>query len=542
MDERLKDLALLLQKGLDAKNPKIVVGSLRFVIYARKSTNKEDNQERSLDDQLNACRDYAQKNNLNVVEELFEAESAYESGIRPVFNQMINDLRANKYDGIIAWDPSRLARNMKEGGEIIDLWDRQIIKSLHFPTMALDDSQMGKMMLGLFFVLAKQYSDSNSLSVTRGMKRSLDEGKYTSKAKHGYLKDRNGYMRPDGENFVLIKKAFEMRLGHHTLPEICDFLNANGYQRFISISKPRQPYQFRPKVLSEMFKDPFYSGVLIYGDQVYVLQEKYDFLPVLTYPLYKELNGIEAISKAETAVKRSGVVAGLLTRHVICGECNTFMKATITRKKLKGYFYYRCTTPDCPCYQKSVRANVVMTFIFAYLNRVKFTNQESYELIKKEVESGNKKLIRSKELAIQILKKEKANLLAKIDRLKAEILSNKSPIVREEFAIDLEEAKIKLEQTEANVLTAEQELRNMRYADTLSYEKFFELFDNLAYILKKVTVLSELSKILEKVFLNFVIKNGKVASYKLKPLFAKLEKTAKNSQNYGWCTRGDLNL
>lgn len=121
---------------------------------------------------------------------------------------MLEDIKKGKYEGIIAWHPDRLARNMKEAGEIIDLIDKQIIKELQFVSFTFENSTLqAKMLLGISFVLSKQYSDKLSDDVKRGMRRSTEEGKYLSKAKHGYYRDRNQILRPDGSNFVLLKDA-----------------------------------------------------------------------------------------------------------------------------------------------------------------------------------------------------------------------------------------------------------------------------------------------------------------------------------------------
>ncbi len=47
---------------------------------------------------------------------------------------------------------------MLEGGEIIDLIDQGIIKDLKFKTHFFTKDANGKMLLGMTFVLSKQYS------------------------------------------------------------------------------------------------------------------------------------------------------------------------------------------------------------------------------------------------------------------------------------------------------------------------------------------------------------------------------------------------
>src|ERR1700685_587066 len=124
---------------------------LKYLIYARKSTDDSDKQTRSLSDQISECMEFVEKNNLflgrpKVVQ---EAISAKTSDKRPGFRNMLEAIRKGQYDGVIAWHPDRLARNMKDAGEIIDLLDKGIIKNLKFVSFNFDNTPSGKMHLGI---------------------------------------------------------------------------------------------------------------------------------------------------------------------------------------------------------------------------------------------------------------------------------------------------------------------------------------------------------------------------------------------------------
>src|SRR5581483_6978606 len=146
----------------------------------------------------------AKRLGLNIVAVISEEKSAKKPGERDEFKHMLEVLRAkgknNKYDAILAWNPDRLARNMKEGGEIIDMVDVHIIKDLKFVTHHFTPDANGKMLLGMAFVLSKQYSDKLSQDVTRGVRRSLQHGKSSGTPKHGYMRGEDGIYRPDNEN------------------------------------------------------------------------------------------------------------------------------------------------------------------------------------------------------------------------------------------------------------------------------------------------------------------------------------------------------
>src|SRR5256884_8652010 len=99
------------------------VTKLRYVLYARKSTDDPQRQVRSIDDQIAECRQLAQRLGIHIAEIIIEKKSAKKPGKRPLFRQMLTAIYKKKYDGILAWYPDRLARNMREGGEIIDMID-----------------------------------------------------------------------------------------------------------------------------------------------------------------------------------------------------------------------------------------------------------------------------------------------------------------------------------------------------------------------------------------------------------------------------------
>jgi hypothetical protein len=68
----------------------------------------------------------------------------------------------------------------------------------------------------------------------------------------------------------------------------------------------------------------------------------------------------------------------------------------------------------------------------------------------------------------------------------------------------------------------------------LSYEQFIELFEQLPNKLAKSKKLKEKDFILRKIFLNFILKDKKVANLSLNPPFDRFVKVASftNSRNY----------
>ena len=72
--------------------------SQKFFLYARKSTDVEDKQILSIEAQIAELRTFAKQNNLNIIEELVEKQSAKIPG-RPIFNEMIKRIEKGEVNG-----------------------------------------------------------------------------------------------------------------------------------------------------------------------------------------------------------------------------------------------------------------------------------------------------------------------------------------------------------------------------------------------------------------------------------------------------------
>ena len=68
---------------------------MKYFLYARKSTDTEDKQVLSIQSQLNEVREFAKKQDLEVVREFQEARTAKSPG-RPIFNEMIKRINFHK--------------------------------------------------------------------------------------------------------------------------------------------------------------------------------------------------------------------------------------------------------------------------------------------------------------------------------------------------------------------------------------------------------------------------------------------------------------
>ena len=536
-----KQLLEMLQTAFPVQDARdIDITQLRYVIYARKSTKGEERQERSIPDQIADCmKREVIPNGLNIIgKPIREKWSAKEPDVRPKFRAMLDDIKAGKIDGIVTWHTDRLARNMKEAGEIIDLLDKGILKDLRFATSTFENNPTGKMLLGISFVLSKQYSEHLSESVTRGNNRKTEDGIFFDEMKHGYYVTKEGKLFPDGHNFTLIKEAFEKRMDGWAQKDIANWLNEQGYMLRKKGKKP-QVYKWDKDNVSKMLRDTVYAGVLKYGKVFVDLSEYYEFEPALSVDDFLRVNKVKDLGdpKLLSAIMvkpRESTKADMLRGMIHCGFCQQTLTSGITTKKdpetkqiLVSRYYYRCETDTCTFRNKSIRAKVVVDYVIEFLSTHLFTteaNYESYLTDAKEYAAIQANALTSD---IATLTKQLGNKQAEYQRTKDAITAN--PQIAKHYNLDEIEAEEKAIDKDLNKLVNN---RKRLKQSVLAYSEYLELFNSIGVNLGKTHDMQLIDDTVRKFFLNFTIKpykkdgkQGYKVTHELKEPWADFVKT-----------------
>ena len=364
---------------------------MKYVVYARKSTEDEDRQILSIEAQIFELKEFAAKEKLEIVASFEEAKTAKEPG-RMKFAEMLSFLERGKADGILSWHPDRLARNSIDGGKIIHFVDKGFIKALKFPTFWFEPTPQGLFMLSIAFGQSKYFVDSLRENVKRGLRQKVRRGEWPHQAPLGYLNDRNTRkIVVDKEKAKYVRKSFEIYAsGKYTLLQIRNFLRDNDIRsntdRPISIS-----------MVQNMLTNHLYYGAMIYKSEYHLATHE----PLISKKLFDKCEAVMAKrGKQKEIRKHHFAFLGLMK----CGSCG----CSITAEKQKGHNYYRCTKKKEPCQEKHfLREESLVEQIKTFLKKVSLSSRDT----KKVLSELQKDELQEKEKSVAIVQNLKTELV-----------------------------------------------------------------------------------------------------------------------------------
>ena len=498
----------------------------KFFLYARKSTDEPDRQILSIEAQIAELKEFAIKEQLNIVQTFIESQTAKEPG-RPIFNEMLLQIEKGKAEGILVWHPDRLARNSVDGGRIIFLLDTGKIQSLKFPTFWFESTPQGKFMLNIAFGQSKYYVDNLSENVKRGLRQKVRRGEYPGVAPTGYLNNRlTKKTVPDPERFKFIKKIFKLySTGNYSLKEVRNVITESGL-------RSRNGKVLHVSNIQMILTNPFFYGAFKFNGEIFEGNHK----PAISKKLFDKC---QEVMKSKAHHTNRGVKFFVFRGLFRCGECS----CSITAETHKGHNYYRCTKKKIPCSQKYVREESLNEQISAILQKVSLPDSWTKKMIA-ELDKEKSQAERADFSFVQNLKSQIKECKDKLDKLLDLQLSG--AISTEEYA----EKKQKILNQKIETSEKLKAFQQKGYS-WLEPAKNFILKSNEAKNTASGTNLAEKAEFLKKVGSNLVLQEqnikyfprgawkifGNLPHFGAKPRSGEAQKAGKN-QEYSSMLRG----
>lgn len=477
---------------------------MKYILYCRKSTDSEDRQLLSLDAQERELLEIADKYGLQVVATYRESMSAKSIG-RPVFAKVIKEIKSGKADAILCWKLDRLARNFQDGGLVIDMLQKSIIKEIktyeatHYPSDPVYT-------LAFLFGEANQYSRNLSVNVKRGNREKLERGEFPNKAPIGYLNDKaTKKIVIDKQRAVYIKRVFDLYVDERkSTREIADILYSDGFRTYSG----KKVYK---SAIARILATTFYMGIMVRNNKHYVGVHT----PLISKEKFEQAR---MIAEGKTQVRTQKLffpLRGFLT----CANCGCALTATLK----KGHQYYYCTNGKkiCAEHKKYLREEKLYPVIAEILTELAFSKRKidlTYKAGKERVEIPNS----YNEAVIEKLKKDLENIPIKESKLLDTFLEDS--ITKE--AYDSKVLKLKNEAVDIKVEISR--LEKQKPVNTL--EPVRKLFEQGITMRNEFIDAKDPKKyeILKSVLWNLTIKGEKIITKQYKSPYDIIARTPKN--------------
>ena len=305
----------------------------RAVLYARYSSHLQ--KETSIEDQCIAIEEYAEKNNMEIIQEYIDRgiSGAGMKG-RTSMEQLISDFKTGLFDVVLIYKLDRLARKLDLQLYIekeIELNGIKIISVME----TFDDTPSGRLARNVTGSVNQFYNEHLATEVIKGFKGNAYKGLHTGGIPPlGYnveVATRKLVIKEDEAQAV--RKIFELHNKGVSLTEISDTLNKEGLTTKLG-------NKFGKGSLHEIIRNKKYCGYYVYnrrtgekGGKVNSHKNKDKDEIVEAKGAVPAIISEEVFNKAQELMNDRKIKAGAysakriypLSGKVICGHCGCNM-------------------------------------------------------------------------------------------------------------------------------------------------------------------------------------------------------------------------
>jgi len=356
------------------------------VIYTRVSSHSQEDNT-SLASQKKYCENFAERRGLKVLEYFGGTYESAKTDDRKEFNKMLSYVKRSKnISYVVVYSYERFSRSGINGASIAD----DLLKKYGVITLAVTQeldptTPSGSFQQKILFLFGQMDNDQRRDKTVTGMKELLMKGYYLHSLPRGFTNLNKGSKAVNqkivvNEQGKLLRKAFEWKA------------NKNMSVAAITRKLGKLGYQIDERRIHEIFKNPFYCGLLVSkmlpGK---IIQGNHEQL--VSKELFLKVNNIGIVNRNHPETHNLNDVSLPLKRFMKCGACDTPMTGFLVKKK--GLYYYKCRTKGCRTTKSAKALHTDFTKILAsfqinedYLEEIKIALELVYDYAYKEKEEN----------------------------------------------------------------------------------------------------------------------------------------------------------
>ena len=331
-------------------------GKLSVVIYARYSSDGQ--REESIEGQLRECKEYAERQNMNVVLTYIGRAISGKTDNRPEFQKMIQDSARKQFDVILVWKLDRFARNRTDSAMYRAILKRNGVKVVPAKENISDDPE-GIILEAMLEGFAEYYSAELSVKVKRGQTENALKCKANGGViPFGYEVNTDRYYEVDPITAPIVLEIFTRYADGQIVAEISEEMNAR------SVFAATKYKYMNKSSMHNLLKNRRYIGEYRYGETITP-----DGMPrIVPQEIFDSVQARMEKNRHKPAAKKAAEEY-ILTTKLFCGKCGTMMVGVGgTSKTGKIHHYYKCGNAiyKKSCDKKTVRKDWIERLVATY--------------------------------------------------------------------------------------------------------------------------------------------------------------------------------
>ena len=322
------------------------------VIYARYSSDSQT--EQSIEGQIRVCKQFAEKNDLLVVDSYIDRATTGTNDNRAAFQQMLKDSKRRQWSAVIVYKLDRFARNKYES--VVNrkkLTDNGV--ELVSAMENIPDTPEGKLFLAVIEGFNEYFSEDLKQKVNRGLRESWLKGNATGgHPPFGYVIRDKKYVIDEAEAAIVREIFMKYAQGYKAVAIAEDLKTRN--------SRRKCGKYINHKYVYVILHDKRYVGIVEHQGT------DYDniFPPIIAKELWNQVDTINQENKIAPSRKKE-IFDYILSGKLFCGNCKHRMSGESgTSRTSEIHYYYVCLSKrrqktDCDC--KAVKKQVLEDYV-----------------------------------------------------------------------------------------------------------------------------------------------------------------------------------
>ncbi len=301
----------------------------KAVVYARYSSHSQT--EQSIEGQVKVCREYAERQDIVIIDYYIDEAFSGTSDNRPAFQKMLKDAARRQFEYVLVYQLDRFARNRYDSANAKATLKKYGVRVLSAKENISDDAS-GILMESVLEGMAEYYSAELSQKIRRGMEINAEKGlAIGGQIILGYKVVDKKFVIDPGEAEI-VRKIFEMYLNKSTMAEIIRYLNAQGVKT--SMGNP-----YNKNSIRRILQNKKYKGVYTFRGE-----ETPDGMPrIIDDDTFEAAQIMLEKNKKAPARAKAKDEEYILSAKLFCGHCESGMIGISgTSKTGKIHQYYIC--------------------------------------------------------------------------------------------------------------------------------------------------------------------------------------------------------